>query len=493
MDSHSIRTMRTIGPDQSAWVVLVFGAILSAAMVFGFPDDIGAKILAMAVFWCFSLISVRADLTHPFVWFGGTFLLYSISGPLLFHLGLHPNSVWGGMLIEELDFNFAMDLQYLAFVIVCAVIGPRRVALEPVLRDRRILALSGSVTPVLGAAMLVALIGVIEVLSQGFTQKIDIILYGSWATRLGFGLHMTATCVAVYLIKLFVEGKRPAAYTAIICFATIGVIIVTLIGERNFLFRFLVIALLVVHIAHRKISFSTFVSLAVVASLLIAVMGGLKMAAVSDEVFGPIAPSFEELVGLSGVQDNPSVVNDSTPVLYSKILLVMALGHEFMTAGNNLAMVVTRVPYDVPFQNGWTLINDVVRAVQPGFLVRQDANNTTFIYNRLFFPVNSERGGGQGFSFVGTGFLNFGIFGVILVMLAFGAAVRVAYRWAAKSPLGLAFLLGFIPVAMQAARGDLSGPISQSLKHVLLPLLAMMAISHFTARRTAAQEIASAG
>lgn len=483
MDGRSTRTAATVASHRSAWLVLAFGAILSAALVVGFPDDVGAKVLAMTVFWLSAVASVRMDLTHPFVWLGGTFLLYTASGPLLFHLGLHPNTAWSGILIEEFDFSFAMDLQYMAFLVVCAVIGPRRVSFEPMLRDTRIQELFGGVVPVLAAAMVLAAIGVSDVLYQGFTQKTDIVLYGSWVTRLGFGLNMTATCVAVFLIKQFVEGRRPAAYATIICFVAIGVIIVTLVGERNFLFRFLVIALFVIHIAHRKVSIGMFLLLGIIASLLISVMGTLKMVAVSEQVFGSVAPSFEEIVGLSRFLVNPSVVNDPAPLFYAKFLLVMALGNEFMTAGNNLAIVVTRVPYEIPFQNGWTLINDVFRALQPGFLVHQEANNTTFIFNWLMFPENTERGGGQGFSLIGTGYFNFGTAGVILVMSVFGAAVRGAYRWAGKSPLGLAFFLGFIPVAISAARGDLSGPISQSLKHVLLPLVLMMVVSYLRDRR----------
>ena len=483
MGSHSAGTSGTVASRHSAWLVLAFGAILSAAMVAGFPDDVGVKVLAMTVLWLSSVISVRMDLAHPFVWLGGTFLLYTASGPLLFHLGLHPIPVWSGILIEELDFSFAMDLQYMAFLVVCAVIGPGRVTFEPALRDIRIRALFDGVLPVLAVALLLAVFGVAEVLTEGFTQKIDVIRYGSWATRLGFGLNITVTCVGVYLIKQFVEGRLPAAYATILFFIALGVINVAVVGERNFIFRFMVIAFFTIHVAHRRVSFGAFLLFGIIASLFISVMGGVKMVAVSEQVLGPFALSFEDMIGLSGFSQNPSVVNDSAPLLYAKILLVMALGNEFMTAGNNLAMLVTRVPTEIPFQNGWTLFNDVVRALQPGFLVRQEANNTTSIYNWLFFPENTERGGGQGFSFVGTGYFNFGIPGVILVMSVFGVAVRGAYHWAGRSPFGLAFFLGFIPVAIQTARGDLSGPISQSLKHVLLPLLSMVFVSYLVNRR----------
>ena len=127
----------------AAWIVLAIGAIVSAALVVGSPDDVGVKVLAMTVLWLSSVVSVRMDLAHPFVWLGGTFLLYTASGPLLFHLGLHPNVGWSGMLIEEFDFSFAMDLQYMAFLVVCAMIGPGRVTFEPMLRDTRFQALFG--------------------------------------------------------------------------------------------------------------------------------------------------------------------------------------------------------------------------------------------------------------------------------------------------------------------------------------------------------------
>ena len=466
-----------------AWVVLGLGAVVSGAVMLGYPDDVGAKVVAMTLLWLASVVSVRMDLAHPFVWFGGAFLLYTASGPLLFHLGIHPNSVWSGMLIEELDFSYAMDLQYLALLAVCLTIGPRRVSFEPALGDDRIQEFFGGVAPVLCVAMLLAAVAVADVVAEGFTQKIDVVRYGSWATRFTFGLHMTATCVAVFLMRYFAHGRPRTAYATIVCFIAIGVIIVILVGERNFLFRFLVIAFFVVHIAHHKVSIGTFVLLGLLGSLLIAVMGGLKMAALSDQVLGPIAPSFEELLDRSGFRDNPSVIDDSTPVVVAKLMLVMAAGNEFMTAGNNLAMLVTRVPGEFPFQDGTTLVNDVARALRVGFLVGADADNTTAIYNRLMFPENTERGGGQGFTLVGTGYFNFGTAGAVMIMVVFGAVIRLIYRWASTSAFGLLFFLGFLPVAISAPRNDLSLPLSQGLKHVLLPLVLMMVVSYLRDRR----------
>ena len=482
MNRNAARLVNPLSAILEAWVMLGLGAAVSGAIMLAYPDDVGAKVVAMMVFWVAAVASVRMDLAHPYVWLGGTLLLYTTSGPLLFDLGVHPNPVWSNMLIEELDFSFAMDLQYMAFVAVCLVIGPGRVSFERALGDDRIGEIFGGCVPILCIALILPAIAVAEVLTQGFTQKVDIILYGSWAARLTFGLHITATCVAVYLVKLFMEGRPRTAYTVTVGFVAIGVIIVMTMGERNFLFRFLSVAFFVIHIAHRRFSFGSFLLLGFLGGVLITVMGGLKMAAVPNQLLGHIALSFDELIDLSGFRENPAVIDDPVPLVYAKLMLVMAVGNEFMTAGNNLAMLVTRVPYEFPFQNGWTLINDIARALQIGFVVGSETNNTTFLYNWLIFPENMERGGGQGFSLIGTGYFNFGAAGAVMIMVVFGAVVRVVYRWASTSAFGLFFFLGFLPVAISAARNDLSAPLSQGLKHVLLPLVLMMLVSYLSGR-----------
>lgn len=90
----------------------------------------------------------------------------------------------------------------------------------------------------------------------------------------------------------------------------------------------------------------------------------------------------------------------------------------------------------------------------------------------------------MGFTLVGAGYLNFGIAGAILIMVAFGAAIRSIYRWAGRSAFGLFFMLGFLPISFSVARNDLSAPLSVGLKHVLLPLVAMLIIAYLFNRNS---------
>ncbi len=455
--------------------------MVSGALVLWFPGDVGMKILAMLLFWLVSITSIRMDVTHPFFWFGGPFLLYSISGPLLFILDIHPNKVWGGFLVSELDYGFAMNLQYMGLLASSLVIGPERMDLRAALRDQKITHFFNGVLPVLALTIILSGFAISEIILQGFTQKIDVVLYGSWATRFSFALNMVSTCVGVFLIKQFVERKPLRAFAAIACFIVLGVTVVLLSGQRNFMFRVLIVVLFSIHISYHKISLRNFLILFLATTPLILILGGFKMAGIAGNSAASYFSIFENIVNIANFAENLGLMGESPIILYGKFLLFLILGDEFRTAGDNLAMLVTRMPVDVPFQNGVTLINDLITAVSPGFL-KLHANSSTYFYNEMVFPVNTSKGGGQGFSLVGAGYLNFGVAGAILIMLVFGAAVRFVYRRAAKSALGLFFFIGFLPISFAASRNDLTMPISQGLKHVLLPLAAMILISYLMGR-----------
>ena len=70
-------------------------------------------------------------------------------------------------------------------------------------------------------------------------------------------------------------------------------------------------------------------------------------------------------------------------------------------------------------------------------------------------------------------------------MLIVGISLRAIYRWAGRTPIGLMFFIGFFPVAVYVARNDITGPLSQGPKHVLLPLFAMFVISYLRGDRSA--------
>lgn len=216
-------------------------------------------------------------------------------------------------------------------------------------------------------------------------------------------------------------------------------------------------------------------------SPLIFILGGFKMAGVSGSETASVFTTLENLIDLQKFAESNLLVDESPMALYGKFLLFLILGDEFRAGGDNLAMLVTRMPVDLPFQNGYTLINDLTAAFSLGFL-GQNPDSSTHTCNAILFPINTSKGGGQGMTLVGAGYLNFGVAGAVMIMGVFGMAVRFVYRRAAQSAMGLFFFIGFLPISFSMSRNDLTMPISQGLKHVLLPLAIMLVVSYLMGR-----------
>lgn len=465
--------------SQTAWAILSFGAISSTALLLLASDDIGLKVSAMFILCGAAAAAVRFDIAHPFVWFAGAFTLYSISGPLLFHLDVHPYVNWGGYSVETLDFSGAMDYQFFALLIALVVIGPNQVSFFNMRGGPAAAALYRGALPVLVTACVIGIINVTQIVSLDFGSKGDVVLSGDWTTRLSFAFNIAATALGVYLAKLFTEGRPAAAYITLMIVVAVGITLVLLIGQRHFLFRAGLVSLMVFHIFHRRISIRSLLLLAGFALTLSTVLGGYKMTLVLQNALPIAGGSLLEETRLALSLKNPEFLNNSTFLQYLKVALVAALGSEAMTPGNNMAMLLSRLPQDLPYFYGATIPGDVLRSVLPGFIIQPYVDTTSVVYNQLVFPGTAATGGGVGFTIAGYGYLHFGNLGLVAIMLFIGASLRKIYRWASRSPTGLMFYIGFFPVAVYIARNDITGPLSQGLKHVLLPLIAMTVISHF--------------
>ena len=470
---------------QTGWMILFIGMLLSTAVLVSAADDTGQKIMAMFILCVAAGIAVRFDIAHPYIWFAGAFTLYSISGPLLHHMGTHPYVTWGGHRVNALNFNGAMDYQFFGLVIALLVIGPRRVSFANSMNDRSTNALYQGALPVLLAAGIIGIANVSQIVSQDFTSKGDVVLSGDWTTRLSFAFNIAATAFGVYLAKLLSEGKKVSAYVTLLIVVAVGIAMVLLVGQRHFLFRAGLVSLLVFHIFHRRVSIGSLLVLAGFALTLSTVLGGYKMALVVQDTLPIDSGSLWENTVQAIALKNPEFLNNSPIMQYVKAGLVAALGSEAMTPGNNMAMLLSRVPQDLPYFLGATIPGDLLRSVLPGFIIQPYVETTGTIYNQLIFPNTAATGGGVGFTIAGYGYLHFGDIGLVAIMLIVGIALRTIYRWAGRTPTGLMFFIGFFPVAVYVARNDITGPLSQGLKHVLLPLIAMFVVSYLRGDRSA--------
>ena len=483
----------------SPWFLLLMGGVLSGAMLVLAGDDLILKCAALFTIWLFAAASCRFELTHPYVWYGLFYMLYGVSGPLLQALDMHPLGFWGGRDVSQLDFSYVLDLEYIGLLVLLIVIGPQLMNLRDGAADGMKAVIFGGLGPVLAVSLGVLGLLLFEIYSQGFQSKGEVTLYGSWITRFGFAYNLVVVSLTVLLFKLVSDGRIPMAY------ALIGVIVllaagsVFVSGQRNFLFRFAISAYVLIHITHRRIPWSAALVILAASLILIVWLGGQKMS-LMGQTLDIGAVDLNAIDPASLPEKYASILLDPPVIQYLKLFALLAFGTELMTASNNLALIVDRVPHDLPYLNGATLfVADIARAILPGFIVGNSIPTSMMTYHNAFFGEQVEMGLGPGYTLLGAGYMNFGPPGVVMIAALFGVVLRFLYRWAGRSALGFLFYIGFIPIGAYATRMDISAPISQGLKHVLMPLIAMAVIgalrgcrSSTPDRRSAAERRAAA-
>ena len=80
-------------------------------------------------------------------------------------------------------------------------------------------------------------------------------------------------------------------------------------------------------------------------------------------------------------------------------LLVQAMYSEFKSSVRNLTFIVEDYGIGIyePFMQG-RLLDDLSRALLPGFIVGRTIETTTAWFNQMYFSEFYSRGGGAGFS-----------------------------------------------------------------------------------------------
>ena len=139
-------------------------------------------------------------------------------------------------------------------------------------------------------------------------------------------------------------------------------------------------------------------------------------------------------------------------------------GGEFRSASRNLNTLISNSD-EWSYFYGETIIWDlkiatIFDAVSPGAW-----------FNQTFYPNLVAQGGGNGFSLVGEGYMNFGIIGVVLWFVLLGLLLKFLYK---KAHLGLIWTIiyiALIPIVVYSIRGDFATILTHFTKHIALPLV----------------------
>jgi hypothetical protein len=420
------RASAAIAARSAQWVFLLTASIVSGLIVW-LGDDPFVWVFGLALLTCAALISVGCDLSHPYTWYVPIFALYAAFQPLLVALERR----------KELGFlHQTCILEWMALTTFIIVVGPARRKIAPSLAELKRLATPALV--VFWISVVPAALFFWYVWASGFTSKYDIALSQSLIVRVGgpaFSV-LTLAYAAILASQLAARRITRKLATFVLGFGLLGVLIA---GERDMLFRILLIGVFLFHALYRPIRKREFALLFLVGVVLVSFSGQLKALLISD-------------TPRSLLWEDPTE---------------RVVGEEFVTGARNLEELLDEMRGQEFFW-GKTLWWDIKWAFVPGFMDHGLPGPGRW-FNERRYPRLVAMGGGRGFTLVGEGYMNFGSTGVVLWFSLLGWSVRFLYSRSRTSAFWFLTYVVSVTLFLYVIRADYSNLFSQLLKHIALP------------------------
>jgi len=375
----------------------------------------------------------NGNLLDPRVSFLGFFLLYSLWFPLQ---KIILNSDFGilnenqGLLKPTVDYAF---IGAAAFVLTFTVLSKKEVAnLTAVDFFHRFKAANEYLTEKLIQRILYALVllGILYALASGASSKREVLDSEDVVlTLVGFAQLALTASVSLSIVKMGGNIFHPKS----VFFVAFSTVYMMALGERDALFRFLII-LGFFYFDKRRTAYLPVVA-GILASAIVAV---------------PVSQFFKAIF-LSG------------SLQISELTLDLILSSEFASASRNL---YTLIAYGVDNSLVY-LFSDILRGALPSFLSSFfiDLKSSTSWYNKTYrFDNGFDGTSGWGFGLLAQGYLIGDVWGIILIMALVGTILAFITNRRLRSEYWYVFSLLSIATAIYCIRADMANFISQSFK-----------------------------
>ena len=410
--------------------ILSIGIFGSGLIVF-FGGGPLAGVIGLAWLTVSALVVSRLNLLHPYTWYCPFFFLYGVSTPILAWLEIKED-------VSSLHETVVMEwLALCSFLLAVGYLKNRRpISPKPIPEIER------PAWYLFLAAFAVSSVYLAYIWSSGLTSKFEIILSTSVLGHLNPAFSVLALAYGILLAISLVRKRIPWGLLFFVIAWHLLSFLIT--GERAVLLRVLWITFLLVHTLYRRIPNRVLAMVAICVLLLLPVLQELKNVL---------------------IRDTPLSVSLASP-------FVSVLADEFVAGSENLQTVIQNPPRH--YYWGETLWWDVKQALLPGFLLPSGTGPAPALrFNEEFFPDVVAQGGGQGFTLVGEGYMNFGAAGVVLWFVLLGGFVGYLYRQSARNLVWHTMYIVTMPLVVYVTRADFSNLLAQFGKHVALPVAAI--------------------
>jgi oligosaccharide repeat unit polymerase len=427
-----------------------FPLLISLIGVFSFFIFYSESIsLILLVFICLGMVCiyiVNFNVMHPYTWFIPFFILYSISFSVLYITNSVDNTVQESIIIETLK-QF-----WIALITFIIIITPKQNILK--FNKDKLLKVNFVNKFILYTSILGIVFMCIYVLASGVNTKKDIALNDSVFITLGlYSIQFYTLSFVINLISKLVK-KEKVDKLFLTSTIIMSLLVIFIVGERDFLIKIVLLSFIIFNVFVKRTS-----------GVKLALIGVLSLFLMS------LLQNFKNIF-----------LKESKLVPTDESLLLKILGGEFVSAGRNLYILNENLTEKI-FKEKSTLFTDIKFAFSNLPFVNWEVITPTSWFNNTFYASYVARGGGKGFTLVGEGFINLGIFGIVIWFILVGVFIKIFYNKAINSPFWFVAYLLLVPMTIYCLRADLGIFLSYNLKYIAIPMLFIFIIYKVNSKR----------
>lgn len=422
---------------QISYLTGVVSIIFIAIFIYIWNDPLVSTI-CLVVLTLIAMFSVNFDMLHPLCWFSPIFCLYSISTPIL---------IWLDIQVDVGFLQETMLLQWIALASFILAVGSNRSKTISATENTvgRFFNLPG-VTLIYTISIIMSGVYLLYIWFSGVTNKSDLKLTGSPFLILESSFSIIAIA---YVIKLsvYLSYNKKIPWQIVIFTFLWNMFAFLFSGERDYVINILVLTIFILHIFYQPIQLW---KLLIIGTLLL--------------IFIPILQELKS-----------GILQDNLTINLTDNILIEVLNDEFRTASQNLQRLLYFSPYWNYFY-GSTVLSDIMNIFVPGSIIELSMSSTLW-FNTTFYPYHVAQGQGIGFTLVGDGYINFGIWGVIIWFTLLGWVIKFVYLRMNKNIIHQIIYIMMIPIVIYSIRDSSAVIFIQPLKRILVPIIIISVIN----------------
>lgn len=399
--------------------VSIIISVITGCLLFYSTDDLYVRLAIIIITELLTLTYFRFNLNYPYVWLSPFLIMYNVSVIILSILDIRHSNFSS----EILSCTYVALLTSFLFCILFIKVHKGK-TFNSNNASRK------SLTRIFTFLSIGLLLYVPFFISSGYTSKQETNLHGGLA---GYGIVSQGFLFFYTALSLLLSSKGQFPLKQSIITGGIGLVISLVLGERDIFLAVLLLTLLGYNY-YNKISNKKIILFSICVILMIPILSATKQITNQKQI------SFSEINLVEGI-----------------------LSGEFISSGRNLeTLIKNRNSWN--YKYGESLIDDIARAIIPRHVSLMQ--NTTGWFNSRFNERQAQ-GFGYGFSYIGEGYLQAGIIGIIVWMVFLFIMIKILYDWSQKGILSLTVYFFMIPLFIYAMRGDISYILSPLFKQAI--------------------------